>query len=85
MTIPAEGNGGGGGGLAHSKNYPFCLYLDLKTVTIKTVDSQSQAQMITYDLCFGKPICIRICKELFMPSLFTELDFCKRGGSALAI
>ena len=71
----------GGGGLPYSKNYPFCMYLDLKA----TVDSQSQAHMITYDLCFGKPICIRICKELLMPSLFTELDFCKRGGSALAI
>ena len=38
MTISRSG---GGGRLAYSKNYPFCVYLDLKSIDHKTVVSQS--------------------------------------------
>ena len=45
------GGTGGGGGVAYSKNYPFCMYLDLKSSDHKkTVDSQAH---FSGEACIG--------------------------------
>ena len=42
-----EWGGGGGGGVGHSKNYPFCMYLDLKSSDHKKQLTHKPTSVVT--------------------------------------